>query len=583
MIPYSPARLIRAIITLTDQSRVVDNRPSLEVIEQVPHAVNLDALIRREDFEVAVDPSKKIEALDTADKLKIIELEHDSLMYKLLRKPDFQRTTAHWKPEKVAALIKSFLAGDLIPALILWRSNASGNIFVIDGAHRLSALIAWVHDDYGDRDISTRFFEGNVVPEQKAAAEDTRKITNNLVGSYTEVKHTPNPTPERAKYVSTLAAGGVTLQWVKGDASSAERSFHTINTEQTPIGELEVRLIRDRRCPNAISTRALVRAGTGQYFASSLAEDNKARIRAIAKEIYDDLFIRPLETPIKTLDLPVAGRSYTSDSVELILDFVEFVNKRAVSIDGLSPSTARRRGQKNDILVPTMNEDVDGSATVELLTNVRRVSSRIAGTSPGSLGLHPAVYFYSATGNYQPTAFLAAISFIEDLIKRQKLDLFTEYRYTFEELLLKYKYFINQIGRKYGSGTRGLTALTRLYEYLFTGVVAGKTDVEIVPELLEDARLKFLVPIVDHDKGTKKNFTTERKSAIFLRQAIEGAPRCGICEARVHKGSITIDHIKRISDGGKGSINNGQIAHPYCNTTYKEQEHAATSQAQIDG
>jgi hypothetical protein len=277
------------------------------------HAVNMDALIRREDFEVAVDPAKKIEALDPADKLKIVELERDSLMYKLLRKPDFQRTTAHWKPDKVAAFIKSFLSGDLIPALILWRSNASGNIFVIDGAHRLSALIAWVHDDYGDRDISTRFFEGSVVPEQKAAAEETRKIINNTVGSYTEVKHTSSPTEERAKFASTLAAGGVTLQWVRGDASRAERSFHTINTEQTPIGELEVRLIRDRRCPNAIATRALVRAGTGQYFASSLSENSKVEIKALAKEIYDDLFIPPLETPIKTLDLPVAGRSYTSD------------------------------------------------------------------------------------------------------------------------------------------------------------------------------------------------------------------------------------------------------------------------------
>jgi len=93
------------------------------------HLVNLDALIRREDFEVALDP-KKVEAIDEADKLKIVELEHDSFMYRHLRKPDFQRTTAHWPPEKVAAFIRSFLAGDLIPALILWRSNASGSIFV---------------------------------------------------------------------------------------------------------------------------------------------------------------------------------------------------------------------------------------------------------------------------------------------------------------------------------------------------------------------------------------------------------------------------------------------------------------------
>jgi len=62
------------------------------------HAVNLDALIRREDFEVAIDP-KKIEAFDEATKLKVVELEKDNLMFRWIRKPDFQRTTAHWKPE----------------------------------------------------------------------------------------------------------------------------------------------------------------------------------------------------------------------------------------------------------------------------------------------------------------------------------------------------------------------------------------------------------------------------------------------------------------------------------------------------
>jgi hypothetical protein len=67
---------------------------------------------------------------------------------------------------------------------------------------------------------------------------------------------------------------------------------------------------------------------------------------------------------------------------------------------------------------------------------------------------------------------------------------------------------------------------------------------------------------VDADKGTKKHFTTERKSAVFLKQAIDSAPRCGICHARVHKNSISIDHIKRREDGGLGNLENAQLAHP---------------------
>ena len=117
-----------------------------------------------------------MQPVEEAPKLKIVELEGDSFMFRRIRKPDFQRTTAHWPPAKIAGFIKSFVSGDLIPAVILWQSNMSGDIFVIDGAHRFDALIAWVHDDYGDRSLSLPFFEGNISSEQKRAAEETRNL-----------------------------------------------------------------------------------------------------------------------------------------------------------------------------------------------------------------------------------------------------------------------------------------------------------------------------------------------------------------------------------------------------------------------
>lgn len=537
---------------------------SKEPLAMPTYPVNLDALIRREDFAVSLTPPR-LQKVEEAPKLKIVELEADSFMYRAIRKPDFQRTTAHWTPAKVAAFIKSFVAGDLIPALIFWQSPDSGSIFVIDGAHRLSALIAWVHDDYGDRKLSFPFFEGDIPPEQKEAAEETRKIVANTVGSYVEIKHATNPSPERLRFSTNLAAGGVTLQWVPGDASSAEKSFHTINTAQTPIGDLEVRLIRDRRSPNAIAARALVQAGTGQYYYSAFPAPAQERIKALAREIYDDLFVPPLETPIKTLDLPVAGRSYSSDSLKLILDVMEFVNKKSplnAPTNGSRPR--RKKGADVEILSPTMPVDVDGSATIEFLTKARKALSRIAGMGEASLGLHPAVYFYSATGAYQPTAFLAAIGFVQDLEARNEFPLFTRHRHDFEELILKYKPFINQIVKHYGSGRRGLVALTRLFRHLFDGAVSGTDEAELVPQLIEDQRLSFLRPIVDWDKGTKKDFPSERKSAVYLRQAIDTALRCGLCRARVHRRSITIDHVERKREGGVAAVDNGQVAHPYC-------------------
>lgn len=536
----------------------------LEDIRPVPtHMVNLDALIRREDFTVNVDPSKTTSTPQDT-RMKVIELEPGSLMFKWLRKPDFQRTTAHWPPDKVAGFIGSFASGDLIPALILWQSERSG-IFVIDGAHRLSALIAWVHDDYGDGGLSLQFFE-KIAPEQKAAADETRKLVSSRVGSYNEIKHGANLTPERARLASNLASMGVTLQWVIGDASRAERSFHTINTEQTPIGDLEVRLIRDRKCANAIATRALVGAGTGRYSPPSFSEAANARIKALARGVYDDLFVPPLETPIKTLDLPVAGRGYSSETMKLILDFVEFANPAPT--DGAK--APKKRGVKTDILAPTRQEDVDGSQTETFLENVRRASSRIAGLQPQSLGLHPAVYFYSATGNYQPTAFLAAIRLVQDLEKSDELTVFTQYRHDFEDLLVKHKHLINQVVRKFGAGQRSLTSVSRLFRHIFDGVRQGKNESEIIPKLAEEKTMAFLKPIVDFDKGTREDFTTERKSAAYLSEALKTAVRCGICKARLHRNSINYDHVLDKKHGGRGSEDNAALSHPYCNSTYKE-------------
>ncbi len=107
----------------------------------MPTKTNLDALIVREDFEV-LDTPVQFPAIQT---IQIRDLEQGSFFYQVLRKPDFQRETADWTSERISEFVDSFLSGDLIPGIILW--NSGSNIFVIDGAHRLSALIAWVQDD----------------------------------------------------------------------------------------------------------------------------------------------------------------------------------------------------------------------------------------------------------------------------------------------------------------------------------------------------------------------------------------------------------------------------------------------------
>jgi hypothetical protein len=126
------------------------------------NVVNLDALIRRADLAAPGEAAEDITSLP------VTGLAAKGFLYPALCKPDFQRETANWSPEQVADLISTFVRRDLIPAVILWR--AGQDVFVIDGAHRLSALIAWVHDDYGDGTVSRTFFHNTITPEQQSVS-----------------------------------------------------------------------------------------------------------------------------------------------------------------------------------------------------------------------------------------------------------------------------------------------------------------------------------------------------------------------------------------------------------------------------
>jgi hypothetical protein len=84
--------------------------------EMAGSVVNLDALIPREDM---LTPAAEYRGA-TLERIDIGHLD-DAFFVNALRKPDFQRETAHWSPDKVVDLVRAFVSGDLIPAVILWR------------------------------------------------------------------------------------------------------------------------------------------------------------------------------------------------------------------------------------------------------------------------------------------------------------------------------------------------------------------------------------------------------------------------------------------------------------------------------
>lgn len=509
--------------------------------------LNLDALVPREDFEVDDDPIQT----PSVDSIQIQNLEQNSFFYPVLRKPDFQRETSDWSGDKVCDFISSFMNGDLIPAIILWKSGSY--IFVIDGAHRLSALLSWVHDDFGDGLISRSFFEHHIPEEQLEIADRTRRLIRRQIGTYQDHLNAlqkrdkaPQSLLERA---SRLASLSIQLQWVTGDADKAEKSFFKINQEAVPIDKTELRILQSRNKPNALGARAITRAGTGHKYWSRFQDELQSSIEEIAKDINSALFTPSLRTPIKTLDLPVAGRGYSARTLSLVLEFVNLSND-----------------VKNEKDLP--NDD-SGDETIQYLKKSQKIMRRISGTHPSSLGLHPVVYFYSASGRYQPTAFLAVIDLVKSLEEKKYFKKFTDIRRKFEDFLLNHKSLPNQVTLKLCSGVKGYRRLQELYWAILMLMEKNKSTEEVKTDILTDKDFDFLNFKETYESSSSGDFSQETKSAIFLRDALENPLRCQICEGLIHFNSIHVDHIIRKEDGGLGTMENAQIAHPYCNSTYK--------------
>jgi hypothetical protein len=259
-------------------------------------------MIPRADFGQADE-----EAAASGDLIRDFPVHHltaVSPVLKLLRKPDFQRETNHWTPEQMVTFIASFVDSEVIPSLILWKSPVY--IFVIDGGHRLSALRAWIEDDYGDNTISLSFYGGEISEEQKRIAKRTRKLIEETVGRYSDLLKKVDVTPVVAR-AKTLFTRSLTLQWVYGNASVAETSFFKINSQGTPLDEIEGMLIRNRKKPIAIAARAILRAGGGHKYWSSFKEEQQKQIEQLAEQFHKLLFNPEIDTPLKTLEVPLGG------------------------------------------------------------------------------------------------------------------------------------------------------------------------------------------------------------------------------------------------------------------------------------
>ena len=528
------------------------------------HQVNLDSLIRREPFDSDQDES----VADYSPRFKAGELHHTHTFFRLLRKPDFQRETSNWTPTLITEFVRTFLDGGLIPSIIIWQSQNTNRVFIVDGAHRVSALIAWVNDDYGDGEISRKAWAYDVPAAQAALHRKTKALIDNQIGSYAQLNDigaNPENTEDllKRRRGAAIALKQLEMQTVKGDSSNAEKSFFRINSSAVAIDDTELAMIKGRKKPNAIATRALISAGKGFKYWKDFP--NASQIEEAAAKGYKLLFGEIIDIGPQSPDIPRAGQPYSSEAFKMVLDIVNIFNS-------VTPAmwTYKETGKKPPT-VPQLADDPDGTTTLQFLEKVVSVAQLAAGAPDhsGCLGLEQAVYAYGSTGKVSPAAYIASLKFAVELEQNNKRLDFSAIRKDFEEFLVRHKIFINALTHSKGSRTRPLESIVRMYNIVFDALSKGlASDEGIIAALIQEPSLKDLkVPIVEEVEPAKKRFSKTVVKTKVVNDILLSRPKCTVCGARLPPSSRSKDHKIKQDDGGLGELENLDFTHPYCNAS----------------
>lgn len=515
--------------------------------------VNLDAMLKRADFATEKNDSTSFEKFNS---IPARDLASGAPISALLRKPDFQRETNHWTPEQVVSLLQCYINGDLIPSVILWKSPSY--LFVIDGGHRLSVLRAWIEDDYGDGQISHRLFGHDISNEQKKAAEKTRDLVNKRIGSWNYYQSLfsddSDATQEQRKFLNNLTSRGLPVQWVEGDTDKAETSFFNINMKGTPLDEIEELLLRNRKKPIPIAARAIIRAGRGHRYWSCFDKEKAEIIEQESKKLHSLLFDPEIKLPIKTLDLPLSGSKGIRTAIQILIELLMIANKPQ---------------QSRTLPIDQLPDDVDGDATILVLKKSIKLASRITGNDNGSLGLHPAIYFYGPTGRHSSPMFLGTIALLNEKLvnnNKQFFEKFTLVREQLETILIESKDLIAAISQKHLSNKR-----VDIHSQLLEKIINRLCENQIVTQddLISFAQLEGKLITGDY-RNSASRISDDQKSKTFIKTALNSAIKCPICNGYLDpEKSVSYDHIKRVREGGDGNADNVQLTHPYCNMSIK--------------
>ena len=572
--------------------------------------VYLDHLVARENLRyTALGFVGKPIGKPSSQDLRLSDLygTHPSSLAGFLRKPDFQRATSAWTPEQCVSLLESIVHRQVVPSIIMWSSSENPYTYILDGAHRVSVVIAWLMDDWGEGYLRAVLQDGNqpyADPAEAAdvqeAARKVRALVQAKIGAFSDFQAAGDeqvrlveegrvvPAQEmgaqrmaRAGFYNELRRGDIVFrtQYVTGNYDVAEQSFLKINKSGTELTQWETILIENRNSSFARAVMAISYANSAAHYWPRGEDPNQAtptgglvgrveRILAGVRSLHDILFTPPFRTPLRTLRQPLL---VPPDS-----------ETKPVWVAELLTVIVGKRGQYAETLA-LMQTDRDSSPDRILDSGERLVQdavesfAHLVGPSPVSLALVPALYFYTDTGRYVRSLLYGLIYWLcrgssDEILTRKRL--FCAHRAAFERFLLDKEDSVTGITRKTGSGPEITLQTTRYFQGLLELLIAH--DDEIEGEAFRHAYAELVGALTNGAKkavggnpgGLSRTFTRAQRSGAVLNALFSGAATCPICDGMMDPAwseQLQHDHALPFAQGGRTVPDNQRLTHPFCN------------------
>jgi hypothetical protein len=525
--------------------------------------------------------------------LRLIDLMRDDFMYLAsLRKPDFQRATWAWTPEDCVSLLESVVNRQVVPSIIMWKSP-DGLEYILDGGHRISAILAWLKDDWGE-EAADNFEDPDEAEAIRRTAHEVRNLVKARVGLVSEYQdadrqiqtltregkapkdHLAERSFKRGLFYQSLRMGEIWFDvlWVHGDYGIAEQSFLKINKSGKRLSDWETKLIENRNSSFARVIMSISNPESVPYYwpdeipdglDQPLLDQKRKAIIEDARRLQVVWFEPKFQRPPRSLTQPL---------------MVAPGEKKPYYVAELLTVLEGFRGQLSETEKLLQR---DSNATPrEILENGHRLTSRavelfehLVGSSPKSLEVVPALYFYTPAGLHIRSLLYGFIYWLlggndDEILTRKTI--FSAYRGAFEEVLIEKKEeVISTIGRKAGSGpevtwrtAKFFQELMKLLETLHGETQSKKFKDDFAKFESLSGKSSRTAPV--GNEVASRTFSAKQKAEKILQSFLENAVRCEICGGLLDPGrSVQHDHITPWSEGGRTSSENQRLTHPFCN------------------